>query len=49
MSELRIDKGPGYRLYYTMQDRIVVILLCGGTKKTQKADIKKAKKLAADL
>lgn len=42
VSELRIDVGQGYRLYYTMRGRSIVLLLCGGGKKTQKADIKRA-------
>lgn len=37
VSELRIDYGPGYRVYYTMQERTVVILLAGGNKSTQAA------------
>jgi probable addiction module antidote protein len=49
-SALRIDVGQGYRLYYTMSGRTVVLLLCGGSKKTQKADIRKAEAMvkAAD-
>ena len=49
MSELKIDYGPGYRVYYTQRGPVVVILLCGGDKRTQDADIKRAKKLAAAL
>jgi putative addiction module killer protein len=37
--ELRIDVGPGYRVYYAIADRMIVLLLCGGDKKTQEADI----------
>ncbi|CAB3624765.1 hypothetical protein LMG26685_00131 [Achromobacter mucicolens] len=37
--ELRIDMGPGYRLYYTLVRRRVVLLLCGGDKSTQSADL----------
>lgn len=37
--ELRIDVGPGYRVYYAMDGRIAVILLCGGDKRSQQADI----------
>jgi len=44
VSELKIDTGPGYRIYYGRQGNMLVILLCGGTKRTQKADIKTAKK-----
>jgi len=49
VSELRFHVGPGYRVYFTIQGRVLVILLCGGTKKGQRKDIKKAKELAADL
>jgi putative addiction module killer protein/probable addiction module antidote protein len=42
VGELRIDVGQGYRLYYTIRERSVVHLLLGGSKKTQKADIRKA-------
>ena len=41
--ELRIDTGPGYRVYYARSGKQVVLLLCGGDKRSQKADIKKAK------
>lgn len=41
-SEMRIDYGPGYRVYYARTDRVVYLLLCGGTKATQDADIKRA-------
>ena len=49
VSEMRIDYGPGYRIYYASRGSVVVILLCGGDKKTQKADIKKARALAREL
>ena len=42
VSEMRIDYGPGYRVYYPRTDRVVYLLLCGGTKATQDADIKLA-------
>jgi putative addiction module killer protein len=42
---MRIDYGPGYRLYYTIRKGRVVILLCGGNKRTQEADIRNAHKL----
>ena len=42
VSEMRIDYGPGYRMYYAHTDRVVYLLLCGGTKATQVADIKRA-------
>jgi len=49
ISELRIDWGPGYRLYYVMHRSEVVVLLCGGDKSDQQRDIATAKRLAAQL
>jgi len=49
VSELRIDYGPGYRVYFTKRGREVVILLAGGEKTTQSADIKIALRLARNL
>jgi putative addiction module killer protein len=49
VSELRIDCGPGYRVYFKRQGREVVILLAGGDKRTQSADIKTALRLARNL
>ncbi len=49
VSEMRIDYGPGYRVYYTRQGNMVVILLVGGDKRTQTKDIKKAIALARNL
>jgi len=46
--ELRIDYGPGYRVYFGNDGRRLVILLCGGTKRQQGKDIKKAKKYWED-
>ena len=48
MSELRIDYGPGYRVYFQKTGNLLILLLIGGTKKTQAADIAKAKKLAKE-
>ena len=48
VNELRIDYGPGYRVYFARSDFAVVILLCGGTKKKQSEDIKLAQKFWAD-
>ena len=49
ISELRIDYGPGYRVYYKKQRQKVVILLAGGDKRTQAKDIKTALHLAQNL
>lgn len=47
--EMKVDLGPGYRVYYVSSGRTVVILLCGGDKSTQQKDIEKAKDLAKAL
>jgi len=49
VSELRIDYGPGYRVYFKRIGREVVILLAGGDKRTQASDIKTALRLARNL
>jgi len=49
VSELRIDYGPGYRVYFTRRGLVVVVLLCGGDKRTQSSDIQKATEIAAGL
>ena len=49
VSELRIDTGPGYRVYFTRRGREVVILLAGGDKRTQSTVIRTAQKLAQGL
>lgn len=45
VSELRVDVGQGYRLYYTMRGRAIILLVCGGGKKTQKEDIRRAEEM----
>jgi putative addiction module killer protein/probable addiction module antidote protein len=49
VSELRIDVGQGYRLYYTMRGRTIVLLLCGGSKKGQRSDIKRAEAMVREM
>ena len=47
VSEMRIDYGPGYRVYFQQRGPVLIILLCGGDKKTQDKDIQTAKSIAA--
>lgn len=49
IGELRIDFGPGYRLYFVRRGTELIILLCGGDKSSQRRDIKKAKQLAKEV
>ena len=49
VSEMRIDYGPGYRVYFIRPQRKIVLLLCGGDKSRQARDIARAKKLAKQL
>ena len=49
ISELKIDYGPGYRLYYKKVGINIVVLLCGGDKSTQDEDIVRAKKILEEL
>ena len=49
VSEMRIQYGPGYRVYFIRRGQNVVVLLCGGDKSSQAADIAAAKKLADEL
>lgn len=48
VSEMRIDYGPGYRVYYTQRGNVRVLLCCGGDKRTQDTDIKLAIAIAKD-
>ena len=49
ISEMRIDYGPGYRVYFKKTGQAIVVILAGGDKRTQKRDIKQAQQLANDL
>ena len=49
LMEMRIDYGPGYRVYYVRRGAQIVILLCGGDKRTQQRDIKRARELVERL
>jgi putative addiction module killer protein len=49
VSELRIDYGPGYRVYFVRRGKALILLLCGGDKSSQDRDIRKAKEMAAKL
>ena len=49
VSELRVDFGPGYRLYFKQRGKELIFLLAGGDKRSQDSDIKNAVKLARDL
>lgn len=49
IGELRIDHGPGYRVYFAQRGAVFVILLCGGDKSTQDKDIRRAKAMVDDL
>lgn len=49
VSELRVDYGPGYRVYFTKSGKTLVILLCGGDKSSQSRDIKTAQNMVLGL
>ncbi|MGY2326432.1 type II toxin-antitoxin system RelE/ParE family toxin [Pseudomonas sp. SDT2931_S440] len=49
VSEMRVDIGLGYRVYFTQRGRTVIVLLAGGDKSSQDADIRRAKKLAKEV
>jgi putative addiction module killer protein len=49
VNELRISHGPGYRVYFVMRRKVMVLLLCGGDKSSQAADIAKAHAMADGL
>ena len=49
IGELRIDYGPGYRVYFVKRGSVLIILLCGGDKRTQDKDIKRAIEMAKEV
>lgn len=49
VGEMRIDYGPGYRVYFTRKGRTIFVLLCGGDKRTQRRDIKIAQMMAKEV
>lgn len=49
VSEMRVHYGPGYRLYFVRRGRVIIVLLHGGDKSTQKRDIRRALKLAEQV
>ncbi|MFO1225930.1 type II toxin-antitoxin system RelE/ParE family toxin [Roseateles sp.] len=49
LSEMRVDVGPGYRLYFTRRQNVLIVMLAGGDKSTQSRDIKRAQKILLQL
>jgi putative addiction module killer protein len=49
VSEMRVNVGPGYRLYFTRRRKVIIVMLAGGDKSSQQRDIKKAQSIASDL
>ena len=49
VSELHVDFGPGYRMYFTRRGRVIVVMLYAGNKSSQKRDIRRALMLASEL
>ena len=49
VSEMRVDTGPGYRLYFTWRSKKVIVMLIGGDKSTQRCDIERARGIVREL
>jgi len=49
LSEMRVNFGPGYRLYFTRRGKILIVMLAGGDKSTQASDIRRAKRILDQL
>ncbi|MBO9661678.1 type II toxin-antitoxin system RelE/ParE family toxin [Dokdonella sp.] len=49
ISEMRVDTGPGYRLYFTRRGALIIVMLAGGDKSSQSRDIKRAQRIAREL
>jgi putative addiction module killer protein len=49
VTEMRIDHGPGYRVYYVNRGNTIIVILCGGDKSTQRSDIDRALGMAKEL
>lgn len=49
VTEMKIDIGPGYRVYFTRRGNTWIVLLCGGDKRTQQRDIRTAQRLAREI
>lgn len=49
LRELRVHAGPGYRLYFVQREKVVVLLLCGGSKSTQMRDIERARRVLKEI
>ncbi|WP_425647909.1 type II toxin-antitoxin system RelE/ParE family toxin [Agrobacterium leguminum] len=49
IGEIRIDYGPGYRVYFVKKSNVIIVLLCGGDKKSQPSDVKRAQDMAKEV